>query len=103
MKRILIISPLVLCIMTSCQDKASKAELEELKAQAEIEELNKSVIQKYWDGKWNERRIETLDELQTPDVVHHGTSETINGREEYKEAYSAYLSALQNTKLWWKS
>jgi len=99
MKCILIILPLALCIITSCQDKKANAELEEFKAQVELEELNKSVIQKYWDGKWNERRIETLDELQTSDVVYHGTSETMNGREEYKEAYGHYLSAMQNTKI----
>ena len=99
MKKLLIILPLCLCFITSCQDKAAKAELDKFKAQKELEELNKSVIQNYWDGKWNERRIETLDELQAPDVVYHGTSETINGREEYKEAYGHYLSAMQDTKI----
>jgi steroid delta-isomerase-like uncharacterized protein len=99
MKHILIILPLILCVITSCQNKATNAELEKLKAKSELEEFNKSVIQRYWDGKWNERRIETLDELQTPDVVYHGTSETLNGIEEYKEAYKEYSSALHDTKI----
>ena len=62
-------------------------------------EQNKEVIRRYWNGKWNERRIEILDELQTSDVVYHGTSETLNGREEYKEVYGHYLSAMQDTKI----
>jgi len=74
-------------------------DLEELKAQKELEELNKSVVQRYWDGKWNERRREILDELQTPDVVYHGTSMEMNGIEEYKQVYNSYLLAIHDTRL----
>jgi steroid delta-isomerase-like uncharacterized protein len=98
MKRLLIAIPIGLCLI-ACQDNNMQVELEKFKTEAEIEELNKSVIQNYWNGKWNERRIETLDELQTSDVVYHGTSETFNGREEYKEAYKHYLTALHDTKI----
>ncbi len=75
------------------------AELEEIRAQSEVEVQNKAVVQRYWDGKWNERRPEILDELQTPDVVYHGTSMEMNGIEEYKQAYNAYLSAFHDTQL----
>lgn len=98
MKRLLIAILLGLCLI-ACQDKNMEVEFEKFKAQAQLEELNKSVVQNYWDGKWNERRIETLDELQTSDVVYHGTSETLNSREEYKEAYKRYLTAMQDTKI----
>ena len=67
-----------------------------MKSQTEIEELNKSVVQSYWDGKWNERRPEILDELLTQDVIHHGSIE-INGIEEYKQIYGMYFSALGET------
>ena len=67
--------------------------------QAEVAAQNKAVVQRYWVGKWNERRPEILDELQTPDVFYHGTSMTMNGLEEYKQVYGIYLSALQDTHI----
>ena len=60
---------------------------------------NKAIVRRYWEGKWNERRPEILDELQTPDVVYHGTSMKMNGLEEYKQAYVDYLSAFHDSKL----
>ena len=54
-----------------------------MRDQADLEDLNKSVVQRCWDGKWNERRPEILDELLTQDVINHGSDE-INGIEEYR-------------------
>ena len=96
MKKSLLLLPVVFCFMIGCQDKQVIADLEACKTQKEIEELNKSLVQRYWDGKWNERRPEILDELLTQDVIHHGSSE-INGIEEYKQIYGMYLSALGET------
>jgi len=90
---------LILCFMVSCQDKGAMAELESMKAQAEVEEQNKEVVKHYWEGKWNERRPEILDELQTQDVVYHGTSMEMNGIEEYKQVYSSFLSAFHDTQV----
>ena len=67
--------------------------------QSAIETQNKDVVRRYWNGKWNERRPETLDELLTPDVVYHGTSMSMNGREEYKQVYAVFRSALHDTRL----
>jgi steroid delta-isomerase-like uncharacterized protein len=101
MKKLCMIIPLilVLCFIVGCQNQEAMAELEEMKAQAEIEEQNKTIVQRYWDGKWNERRPEILDELQTPDVVYHGTSMEMKGIEEYKQVYSSYLSAFHDTQV----
>jgi steroid delta-isomerase-like uncharacterized protein len=85
--------------MVGCQDKEAMAELEEFKAQAALEEQNKEVVRSYWNGKWNERRPEILDELQTSDVVYHGTSMEMNNREEYKQVYAAFLAAFSDTKV----
>ena len=76
-----------------------KEELAQFKSQRELEQLNKSIVKRYWEGKWNERRLEILEELQTPNVVYHGTSEKINGLEEYKQAYNFYRSAVHNTRI----
>jgi len=67
--------------------------------QSATEAQNKDVVKRYWNGKWNERRPETLDELLTPDVVYHGTSMSMNGREEYKQVYDVFRSALHDTHL----
>ena len=96
MKRL--IFALIPLFLLSCQDKQVLTELKNLKAQQTIEEQNKSVIKRYWDGKWNERRPEILDELLTKDVIHHGSTDEINGIEEYKKVYNTYLSAMDNTR-----
>ena len=67
--------------------------------QSQVEVQNKAIIQRYWDGKWNQRRPEILDELQTPDVVYHGTSMSMNGLEEYKQVYAVFAAAFQDTRL----
>ncbi len=92
MKKLFMILPLalILCFMVGCQDK---------EAMAEVEEQNKEVVKRYWEGKWNERRPEILDELQNQDVVYHGTSMEMNGIEEYKQVYSSFLSAFHDTQV----
>jgi len=102
MKKLFMVLPLVflLCFTFGCQDKEALAEFEEFKAQAEVEAQNKDVVKRYWDGKWNERRPEILDELQTPDVVYHAPSMGgMNGIEEYKQAYGMFLSVLHDTQI----
>jgi len=100
-KKLCMILPvgLILCFIASCQNKAEKAELEKYRTQAKVEVQNKEVVKSYWNGKWNERRPGILDELQTPNVVYHGTSMQMNGLEEYKKVYGIFLSAFQDTKL----
>ena len=48
MKKLLLVIPLVilLCFTFGCQNKEAMAELEEFKAQAEVEEQNKALVQK---------------------------------------------------------
>lgn len=79
--------------------KNSEKELNEFEWQKELEDLNKSVVQKYWEGKWNDRRIEILDELQAKDIIYHGTSMKMSGIEEYRQAYQHYLSAFHHTRI----
>ena len=62
-----------------------------------LEEQNKSIVRKYWDGKWNERRPEILDELLSTEIKYHGEDE-MTGIDEYKTSYSTYLSAMINTR-----
>jgi hypothetical protein len=61
MKKLCMILPLalILCFMVGCQDKAAMAELEEFKAQAEVEEQNKAIV---------ERLIEELNK-GNPEII----------------------------------
>lgn len=74
-------------------------ELAELKHQREQERRNKKLIERYWNGKWNERRMDILDELESPDVVYHGTSMDMHGLEEYKQVYGEYLSGSEASSI----
>ena len=60
---------------------------------------NKQIVKRSWDGKWNARRPEILDELQAPDIIYHGPGLEMTSREEYKQAYGTFLSALHDTEI----
>jgi len=70
MKRLFLILPLalILCFMVSCQDKEAMAELEAMKAQAEIEEQNKALVLRYF-GAWGSVNFEAIKEIFSPDYV----------------------------------
>jgi len=64
MKKLYMILPLalILCFMVGCQDKAAMAELEEYKAQAEVEEQNKELVKRYIE-EMNKGNIEIINEV----------------------------------------
>jgi steroid delta-isomerase-like uncharacterized protein len=101
MKRSLVVLPLaVLTAFTiGCQNQQAHSVLQEMKAQVKVEEQNKEIVRRYWDGKWNQRSPAILDELQSPDVVYRSPSMEMNGLEEYKLVYGAFASALHDSQL----
>ena len=50
MKKLLFILPLVLCFITSCEDKAVKAELGEFKTLKELEKQNKKIVREVFEA-----------------------------------------------------
>ena len=56
-------------------------------------EENKAVARRYIEEVFNQKNLAMIDELNTPDVVLHNASMTIEGREAYKQFVSMYLSA----------
>jgi len=72
MKKLCIILPmaLILCFMVSCQNKEAMAELEAMKAQAEVEEQNKELVKRAWEA-WSKGDFETYKELLAPDFVFY--------------------------------
>jgi len=75
MKKLYMILPLalILCFMVGCQDKAAMAELEEFRAQAELEEQNLALVK----GLWEEVRkgnVEIFKELCAPEFAYYSAS-----------------------------
>ncbi len=70
MKKLLMIIPLalILCFMVGCQDKEALAELEGMKAQAEIEKQNKEIVRRYFEA-FDKQDVDTISELITSDGV----------------------------------
>ncbi len=58
---------LILCFMVGCQDKEAMAELEEFKAQKELEEQNKALVLRVYE-EFDKKNFDILDELATPDI-----------------------------------
>jgi steroid delta-isomerase-like uncharacterized protein len=95
MKKLIMILPLalILCLVVGCQDKEAMAELEEFRAQAEVEEQNKALMRKSFE-EWNKGNSEFFMEATTPDYVLYSPSGNPNpmSREE----------AVKNVKMFWK-
>jgi ketosteroid isomerase-like protein len=72
MKKLFMILPLamILCFMVGCQDKETMAELEEFRAQAEVEEQNKEIVHQLYKAI-DEQNYDTLLELFASDGVCH--------------------------------
>ena len=77
MKKYLSVIPLVflLCFIVGCQDKAAMAELEQFKAQAEVEEQNKELIRGFLrqldSGNWD-----IMQEIYADDCKIYSPSDT---------------------------
>ena len=75
MNKLYMILPLalILCFMVGCQDKEAMAELEEFRAQAEVEEQNIALIMREYEA-WNSGDVEAIKEIFSPDYVYHSLS-----------------------------
>ncbi len=70
MKKLSMILPLALILffMVGCQDKEAMAELEELKAQAEVEEQNKDLVKRMYET-FEKGDFEAYREVVAPEYV----------------------------------
>ncbi|MFC2165196.1 ester cyclase [Acidobacteriota bacterium] len=64
---------LILCFMVGCQDKAALAELETIKARAEVEEQNKALILK-WYEELDTGNLDKFLELFAPNFIWYSPS-----------------------------
>ena len=89
MKKLLIILPLalILCFMVSCQNNEAMAELEEMKAQAEIEAQNKELILNYFK-ELDKGNAEIFREAYAPDAAYYfpsGITEPMSLEQEIEQ------------------
>jgi len=83
---------LVLCFAYGCQDKEAMAELEEMKAQAEVEEQNKEIVRRYFELMAD--RNPAYLELSSEDyVVHFPGGFVVKGIENLKKVQDPYFDA----------
>lgn len=62
--------------------------------------VNVSLAQRWFEEVWNQRRIDTIDELLTDESVNHSESGSLKGRQEFKErAYSVFVDAFPDLQL----
>ena len=61
---------LLLCFTFGCQQGEEVAELEAMKAQAEVEEQNIALVKRYNEA-WNSGDVEAIKEIFSPDYVYH--------------------------------
>jgi hypothetical protein len=57
---------LIICLMVGCKEKEEMEELEELKAQAALEEQNKALVKRFYE-EFNKGNVEIMKELCAPD------------------------------------
>jgi len=89
---LVLLSALILYFTVACQDKDAMAELNQFKAQAEIEEQNKTVV-RYAMELYDEKNFEERDKLFSPDTVYHtpdGKKYSIKG---YREQFGLHFYA----------
>ncbi|MFC2142700.1 ester cyclase, partial [Acidobacteriota bacterium] len=100
MRKLYMILPMamIICFMVGCQDKAAMAELEVLKAQAEVEEQNKALILK-WFEEAEQGNTEIWDEACSPNYIARMPS---NGepmtQEEHFQAWEEFKKAFPDIK-----
>ena len=102
MKKLYVILPLalVLCFMVGCQDKEAMAELEEFRAQAEIEKQNEALYRGIIE-ELNKGNSEYFNEFYSPDFLYYFPSNNPKplSREEAQEFVKSFFRAFPDFNL----
>jgi len=80
--------------MVGCQNQEAMAELEQFKAQAEVEEQNKVLIRNFFE-EWNNRNIDILNEMYAPEAKYHHPS--------LGPASVSFEEAFEGIKMFWQA
>lgn len=96
MKKLLVIlsMALIICFIVGCQDKEAMADLEEFRAQKEVEEQNKKMEYLAFEKMWNEGKLDVADQIFVPNYISHFGGESYLRRpNEVKKLVSTWLKA----------
>ncbi|MFC2164059.1 ester cyclase, partial [Acidobacteriota bacterium] len=87
---------LILFFMVGCQDKEAMAELEAMKAQAEVEEQNKELVKRYLKGA-DSYNMDSFDEVCSADCKFYfpGSFDPIN-LEQFKQMVAGFYEAFED-------
>lgn len=85
---------ILLCFTFGCQKKAEKAEVEKFRALLKLEEQNKEIVKRFFEGL-NKGNVEIMDELYAPEYSWYYSSTTPKPmtREETIEFFGKFLKA----------
>ena len=61
-------------------------------------EDNKGLVRRFYEDIFNQRNLALVDELCTTNHVFHNPPTTLNGREEFKQLVSLYLTAFPDAR-----
>jgi len=103
MKKQLFILPLLICIAFSCQNKEAVTELEEFKAQKEIEQQNKALVFE-WLEQWDIENFDIADKVMADDFVFHlpggvdlkGVEELIEAGEPFRNGFPGFKHTVED-------
>ena len=98
MKKLFMILPLVLvfCFVYSCKDKEAMAELEAMKAQAEVEEQNKELMRDM-TKQWDEVGVPSLGKYYSSNcVIHYPGGMDVSGLDAITEYTSQFRASFSN-------
>ncbi len=87
---------LLLCFTFACRDtEGDKAELEEFRLQADIEDQNMGIVRRAHSEVWSQANMAAVDELYAPEYVAHWTSSPdTRGPAELKKLISEAHAAI---------
>src|SRR5688572_27591891 len=58
-----------------------------------------ALVRRWFQEVWNERRVETIDELMSEDVVLHGPEPPLRGRDAFKEFHRQLCGAFPELRI----
>lgn len=93
MKKLLVIIPLaiLICFAVSCQDKEAMAELDAMKAQADLEAQNKELARHFMEEAWGKGNQDVVDELLADNFVLHNPPQDVDPT---KDGYKQWIGMI---------
>ena len=63
-----------------------------------MNEQNAQLVRRWFEEVWNQRRIETIDELTPPDLIGHHEMQTTRSRDDFKRFHAQILELVPDVR-----